>query len=144
MKKLSALALVLIFLSLSVFGAEGSVRAFFPSTRTVGRLPVDSTIGQTAQPDSSDVHDLVSRALASEYSFEWTETFLHPDVRGSLVSLFGTWLSENLPASEPLLSVSHRNSDGSFGLNVRVGDSCMAFIVDGDFIVSMKRLESDK
>ncbi len=141
MKKFVAFALLLFVLCVPTFSS--SVRSYLPSNVKVANLPVDSVIGKLAEPDSSETHELLQRALKSEYSFEWTETYLREDVRQSLVSLFGPWFSENLPAAEVLLSVSHSNSDGSVGLNARVGSSCMSFIIDGGFIVSMKLLSED-
>ena len=141
MKKFMVSAFLSLVLCASVLGS--SVRSFLPSNTRVPSLPVDSVIGQVAEPDSTSAHELLWRALASEYSFEWTETCLRDDVRQSLVSLFGPWLSEHLPSAEVLLSVSHANSDGSIGIDARVGDSCMSFIVDGVRIVSMKLLAAD-
>ncbi len=142
MKKIIVLALLFILLCAPAFSS--SVREYLPSNVKVSTLPVDSVIGQLADPDSSEAHELLGRALASEYSFEWTETYIREDVRQSLVSLFGSWLSEHLQAGQILLSISHTNSDGSVGLNARVGDSCMSFIIDGGFIVSMKLISEDK
>ncbi len=142
MKKYIAIALLFVVLCVPAFSA--SVRSYLPSKTRVASLPLDSVIGQVAERDSSTSHELVYKALSEEYSFQWAETYLREDVRQSLISLFGSWLSEHLPAEDVLLSVSHGNSDGSVGLNARVGGSCMSFIVEGDLIVSMKLISDDK
>ncbi len=140
-KKTVVLAMIILSLSAPAFCADAtSVRIGLPAASKTSLLPVDSVIGQVVQPDSSDVHVLLHKALTAEYGFEWTETYLREDVRPSLVSLFGSWFAENLPAKEMLMSASHANSDGSVGLNVRVGSSCMSFILEGGQIVSMRAL----
>ena len=122
------------------FAAE-PVRIFFPASRTGEPvLPVDSVIGQTAGASSSEFHILVSKALRSPYSFEWTEKYLREDVRAALTRLYGPWLSENLPASSFLLSAVHENGDGSTGMNIRINGACFAIVVSGGQIVSVTKL----
>ena len=78
--------------------------------------------------------------LCESYSFEWTESHIAEQVRSAVVRLFGTWLSEHLGESDYILSVANANSDGSYGINVRAKDSCMAFVLKDDQIISMKQL----
>ncbi len=140
MKKNLVLAMLMMLLCVSAFCAESSVRTGLPSLASSPQLPLDSMIGQVTSPDASDEHALLYRALSQEFSFEWTETYIREDVRAAIVDLFGPWLSSVLPASDLLMSVSHKNADGSIGLNVRVGESCMSFVLLDGLIVSMKEL----
>ena len=137
----TAASVLFVFMCLVFCYAAEPVRVFFPASRTGEPvLPVDSVIGQTVGSSSSEFHILVSKALRSPYSFEWTEKYIREDVRGALTRLYGPWLSENLPASSFLLSVSHENGDGSKGMNIRVNGACFAIVVSGGQIVSVTRL----
>lgn len=135
-KRFSAI-LILMFVSCLLFAAE--IRVAFPAAH-IGNviLPVDSEIGQLAEEDSHEAVAVLAAALREEYSFEWTETHIHESVRASLVKLFGSWFSENLPASAILFSVPHENPDGTVGVNVRIGESCVSFILEGNQIISMR------
>ncbi|MBO4409911.1 MAG: hypothetical protein J5775_04075 [Spirochaetales bacterium] len=139
-KRLSFVMVLMVFCG-GLACAQTTVRTFFPATRTGSSvLPVDSVIGQTADSSSSQFHLLVAKALRSEYSYEWTQKYIREDVRAALIRLFGDWLSANLPAKGFLLSVLHTNADGSVGINIRVGETCLAVVVADGQIVSMTRL----
>ena len=141
MKKRKVLAIALILVL--AFGAlhADEVRVEFPKMHDrTSILPVDSVIGQIADESSDPAVHALSLALKEEYSFEWTQNHIAEESRASLVKLFGTWFSENLPSGETLFSVPHVNSDGTIGVNVRIGSSCMAFLLQGNMIVSMRLL----
>ena len=139
-KALSLLFLILI--PLCAFAEDvSSVRTAFPSRASkAGILPVDRTIGQTCSPDESEVHRILYGMLGEPYSLEWTESHIAEDVRAALVRLFGSWLSDHLGTSDIIMSVGNGNSDGSFGISVRMDGSCIAFVLKDSLIVSMKEL----
>ena len=141
MMKRKVLASVLVLLiALGVLSAA-EVRVEFPRNHSDSvMLPVDAVIGQTADRDSDGVLQSLALALKEEYSFEWTQNHIAEQSRASLVRLFGTWFSENLPADTVLFSVPLVNADGTVGVNVRIGSSCMAFLLQGNMIVSMRLL----
>ena len=116
------------------------VRIFLPSQATSEAYPVDKVIGQTCPNSETQAHKALFSMLCESYSFEWTESHIAEQVRSAVVRLFGTWLSEHLGESDYILSVANANSDGSYGINVRAKDSCMAFVLKDDQIISMKQL----
>ena len=126
-----------MLVSCLLFGAE--IRVSFPSAHTGNViLPVDSEIGQLADEGLHEAVVVLATALREEYSFEWTESHIHESVRASLVKLFGSWFSENLPVSSVLFSAPHENPDGTVGVNVRIGESCVSFLLEGNQIISMR------
>ncbi len=132
---------VLVILPLCA-ATQSSVRTSLPANATwTGVLPVDSSIGQTAEPDSDEAHSVLYAALREEYSFDWTETHIAEDVRAALVRLFDKWLSTHLPCTDILMSVSRSNADGSTSITVRTGDSCMSFVLSDGLIVSMREAD---
>ena len=134
------LAVLMILLALSPLFA-GEVRVAMPQNRSGSpMLPVDTVIGQVADENSDGAVRKLASALREEYSFEWTQTHIAEEYRASLVKLFGSWFSETLPVSNVLFSVPYVNSDGTVGVNVRIGQVCMAFLLSGNQIVSMRQL----
>ena len=140
MKK--SFAALLLILLVSVCGVSASeIRIVMPQNRSGSMmLPVDSVIGQLADEDSDAAVRSLASALKQEYSFEWTQEHISEEFRASLVKLFGTWFSENLPVAGALFSVPYVNGNGTVGVNVRIGTVCMAFLLDGNQIVSMRLL----
>lgn len=144
-KRSAALALS-ILLTVSghmVFASDSapSVRTVLPESATVRMLPVDGKIGQIADWNSSREHLLLDQALGQPYSVQWVETYVEESMRSALVRMFGSWLSSHLPAKDAILSVAHGNPDGSVGINVRVKDSCMSFIILDAKIIAMRLLD---
>ena len=138
-KALLTAVLILLIVFPALYADE--VRVVFPKNRSESpMLPVDSVIGQLADENSDASVYSLALALREEYSFGWTETHIAEQYRSSLVKLFGTWFSENLPVSEALFSAPYLNNDGTVGVNVRIGTSCMTFLLDGNQIVSMRLL----
>ena len=134
------LAVLLILLAFFPLFA-GEVRIAMPQNRSGSpMLPVDAVIGQIAEEDSDEAVRKLASALREEYSFEWTQAHIAEEYRASLIKLFGAWFSETLPVSTVLFSVPHVNSDGTVGVNVRIGQVCMAFLLSGNQIVSMRQL----
>ncbi len=144
MKKRRAVVAVLMLILVSVFLPAAEIRSALPALHGSSViLPSDSVLGQVGDDDSCDSVSLLAKAFREPYSFEWTETYLHESVRSSLVKLFGSWFSENLPSEEPVFSVPYYNADGTVGVNVRFTFSCVAFILDGSQIVSMRILSEE-
>ena len=139
MKKRRTVVAVLLLILVSVFLPAAEIRSALPALHgSTAILPSDSVLGQVGDDDSCDAVSLLAKAFKEPYSFEWTETYLHESVRSSLVKLFGSWFSENLPSEEMIFSVPYFNADGTVGVNVRFTFSCVAFILDGSQIVSMR------
>ncbi len=138
-RKVLACALILVLAFGALFADE--VRIEFPKLhdRTC-ILPLDSVIGQIADVSSDSTVHVLALALQEEYSFEWTQNHIAEESRASLVKLFGSWFSEHLPSGEALFSMPHVNGDGTVGVNVRIGSSCMAFLLQENMIVSMRLL----
>lgn len=133
--------LALMCVALCAFAAEKqTVRTALPSKASAVLLPVDRTIGQTCSCTETEAHQALFDMLKEPYSFEWTESHIAEDVRTALVRLFGDWLSNHLGSSDILMSVANDNSDGSCGISVRIADSCMAFVLKENMIISMREL----
>ena len=140
MKKRLVTVVLLILFALAGLHAD-EIRVDLPKNRSGSLvLPVDSVIGQTADFDVNENVQELYKALKEEYSFDWTVKYIAEHARASLVKLFGTWFSENLPVGDALFSLPFVNADGTVGVNVRVGSTCMAFLLEGNQIVSMRLL----
>ena len=142
-KRLLRFIAMIVMLAISPAFAldSGSVRVIMPSmTSGSPILPFDRIIGQVVEPDCDETHIILYDALSENYTFEWTESHIAPEVRQALVHLFDQWFSTHLPCEGFLMSVSHVNADGSTGINVRSGDSCMAFVLSEGMIISMKEM----
>ena len=143
-KRRTAVAVLMLILVSSIVGAA-EIRSALPALHgTAAILPSDSVLGQLGDDDSCEAVSLLAKAFREPYSFEWTETYLHESVRSSLVKLFGSWFSENLPGEEMVFSVPYFNADGTVGVNVRFPFSCVAFILDGAQIVSMRIISEEQ
>ena len=144
MKKRRAIVAVLMLILVSSILPAAEIRSALPALHgSTAILPSDSVLGQVGDDDSCDAVSLLAKAFKEPYSFEWTETYLHESVRSSLVKLFGSWFSENLPGEEMVFSVPYYNADGTVGVNVRFLQSCVAFILDGSQIVSMRIISEE-
>ena len=140
MKKSFLAAVLMILFALAGLYAD-EIRVELPQNRTGNLImPVDSVIGQTADRNVNENVQELYKAFREEYSFEWTEKHIAEEARASLVKLFGSWLSENLPIGDALFSLPYVNADGTVGVNVRVGSSCLAILLSGNQIVSMRLL----
>ena len=139
MKKRRTVFAVLMLILVSSILPAAEIRSALPALHgSTAILPSDSVLGQVGDDDSCEAVSLLAKAFREPYSFEWTETYLHESVRSSLVKLFGSWFSENLPSEEMIFSVPYFNADGTVGVNVRFLQSCVAFLLDGPQIVSMR------
>ena len=144
MKKRRTVVAVLMLILVSSILPAAEIRSALPALHgSTAILPSDSVLGQVGDDDSCDAVSLLAKAFKEPYSFEWTETYLHESVRSSLVKLFGSWFSENLPGEEMVFSVPYYNADGTVGVNVRFLQSCVAFILDGSQIVSMRIISEE-
>ncbi|MBR1583461.1 MAG: hypothetical protein IJ663_06925 [Spirochaetales bacterium] len=144
MKKRRAIVAVLMLILVSSILPAAEIRSALPALHgSTAILPSDSVLGQIGDDDSCEAVSLLAKAFREPYSFEWTETYLHESVRSSLVKLFGSWFSENLPSQEMIFSVPYFNADGTVGVNVRFTLSCVAFILDGSQIVSMRIISEE-
>jgi len=115
----------LILLSLSVFPlfCASDLDSFLISKHSGNVLPVDKSLGQTADPQSTDAHKALSEALKHEYSFEWLETYLVPAFRKTAASIWSGKLSSILPAKQFVMSLGKSNADSSVSISVRIVDS---------------------
>ena len=145
MKKRRTVFAVLMLILVSSILPAAEIRSALPALHGSSvNLPSDSVLGQIGDDDSCDAVSLLAKAFREPYSFEWTETYLHESVRSSLVKLFGSWFSENLPSEEMIFSVPYFNADGTVGVNVRFLQSCVAFLLDGPQIVSMRIISEEQ
>ena len=145
MKKRRTVFAVLMLILVSSILPAAEIRSALPALHgSTTILPSDSVLGQIGDDDSCEAVSLLAKAFREPYSFEWTETYLHESVRSSLVKLFGSWFSENLPSEEMIFSVPYFNADGTVGVNVRFLQSCVAFLLDGPQIVSMRIISEEQ
>ena len=139
-KALVCLIFVLVFSFAFADDEQTPIRVYLPSQASKTVYPVDKVIGQTCSVTETETHKALFSMLCESYSFEWTQSHIAEPERSAIVKLFGSWLSEHLGFSDYTLSVANANSDGSFGINVRAKDSCMAFVLKDNLIISMKEL----
>lgn len=138
--KRALLAIAVLLLGMACFA---DIRTELPSHRRdgLGLLPVDSHIGVIVQPDASEAHSFLSRALSTgEYGYEWMEGFVFSDSRSEVSAVLGPWLSDNIPLEGFLMSQELGNGDGSVSINVRAGDDCVCFVVE---LVSLVDIEGE-
>ena len=100
-------------------------------------LPVDSVMGQLVEPDETVFHAFLKEAICSEFGYEWLETYVEPNSKVAIAELFTQFLSENLPASDFVMSALSQNGDGSVSISVRINSTVVDFVVDGSYIVAM-------
>lgn len=138
-KKMKKVLIVLSLLFIPSFVFCSNVRISLPSKSLNEQpvLPVDSNMGQTVQTDDTIFHSFLSQAISSEFGYEWLETYVLPDSRASIAEVFSTFLSENLPARNFVMSALSQNGDGSVSISVRFGSKIASFVVDGSFIVAL-------
>lgn len=119
MKKL---VFFLILLSLVLFQGfcETDLQSFLSSQHSNSVLPIDKTIGKTADEENSDAHKALAQALGQEYSFEWLETYLAASFRETAASIWSERLSSILPAKEFVMSLGKANADSSISISVRL------------------------
>lgn len=128
--KRALLATIVLLLGMACFA---DIRTGLPSHRRegLGQLPVDSRIGVIVQPDASEAHSFLTKALsAGGYGYEWMESFVLEASRSDVSTVLGPWLSDNLPLSGFLMSQASDNGDGSVSINVRAGDDAVCFVVE--------------
>ncbi len=99
---------------------ETDLQSFLSSRHSNSVLPVDKTIGQTADEDNSEAHKALAQALGQEYSFEWLETYLAVSFRETAASIWSERLSSILPAKEFVMSLGKANADSSISISVRL------------------------
>lgn len=99
---------------------ESDLQSFLSSQHSNSVLPIDKTIGQTADEDNSEAHKALEQALRQEYSFEWLESYLAPSFRETAASIWSEKLSSLLPATEFVMSLGKANADSSISISVRL------------------------
>ena len=99
---------------------ESSRDSFLNSTHRNDVLPVDSVLGQTADPEGSENHKALEKALSEEFSFEWLETYLSPSFKETAAKLWSERLSSILPAGQFVMSAARNNADESVSISVRL------------------------
>lgn len=121
-KKLIAFfAVALCFFVLSA--QDNDSRTFFVDKKVFSVYPIDSSIGQTVSPYSTDNHSVLYEALSKAYDFDWTEKYINEQMRKSITAVYSTLLSEILPCKNVLFSREHRNADESITISVKLQDS---------------------
>ena len=112
----------LILFSLVLFEGfcETDLQSFLSSRHSNSVLPVDKTIGQTADEDNSEAHKALTQALGQEYSFDWLETYLAASFRETAANIWSERLSSLLPATEFVMSLGKANADSSVSISVRL------------------------
>ena len=105
-------------------------------------LPVDSVMGQIAQPNETVFHSFLAEVIYSEFGYQWLETYVEPNSKAAIAELFTQFLSENLPASNFVMSALSQNGDGSVSISVRINSTVIDFVVDGSYIVAMSLKKS--
>lgn len=112
----------LILFSLVLFQGfcESDLQSFLSSQHSNTVLPIDKTIGQTADEDNSEAHKALAQALGQEYSFEWLESYLAPSFRETAANIWSEKLSSLLPAKEFVMSLGKANADSSISISVRL------------------------
>ncbi len=139
MIKIKKALIVLSLLFIPSFAFCSNVRIFLPSQGLSKEsvLPIDLDMGQTVQTDDTVFHSFLAEAISLEFSYEWLETYVHPNSRASIAEVFSSFLSENLPAKNFVMSALSYNGDGSVSISVRFGSEIVSFVVDGSFIVAL-------
>ena len=100
-------------------------------------LPVDGVIGQIVQTDETIFHSFLASAISSDFGYEWLETYVNPDSRAAISSVFSSFLSENLPAKDFVMSALSQNGDGSVSISARINSNIVDFVIDGSYLVAM-------
>lgn len=138
MKKISAVLFFLI-ICFCLFAEETSPRVYFPSLVNDHLLPESASIGQV--DERSKEHAFMKEMLGKEFTYEWVVEYIPEDRRKAVIQLFGSWLAENLPMSEIVMSVGFENADSSVSINVKGKTGGMCFCVLDHQIIAMGRLK---
>lgn len=125
------------------FGSNTRISLVTLSLEQKPLLPVDSVMGQLVQPDETIFHSLLAKAISSEFGYQWLETFVNPDSKAAIAEVFTSFLSENLPAKDFIMSALSQNGDGSVSISVRINSQVVDFVVDGSYIVAMSIKKSE-
>ncbi len=139
-KKVVTVFLLIILFSVSLLSAD-TLREHLVSAHRESVFPVDSLIGQTVDPSSSNELTLLARALSEEFSFEWTETYLEENTRVGILENMTNTLTSLLPQSQALFSQPFKNGDDSISVSVRFVDGGMvlSFVILGEKIIAIAR-----
>ena len=138
MKKISAV-LFLLIACFCVFAEESSPRVYFPSLVNDHLLPESASIGQI--DERTKEHAFMKEMLGKEFTYEWIVEYIPEGMRKAIIQLFGSWLAENLPMSELVMSVASENADSSVSINVKGKNGGMCFCVLAHQIIAMGNLE---
>lgn len=93
-------------------------------------LPIDSKIGSIVQANATVYHAFLYSALSCEYSFEWIDKYISGTSQKVISEIYGTYLAENLPFKEFLMSSMFENANKSISINVRNGEDVFCFVIE--------------
>lgn len=100
-------------------------------------LPVDGEIGQVVQPEATSYHSLLKQAITSEFGYEWLEMYVNSASRAAIAEVFTSFLSENLPAKNFVMSALSQNGDKSVSISVRFEQAIVDFVLMDSQIVAL-------
>lgn len=93
-------------------------------------LPIDSKIGSIVQANATVYHAFLYSVLSCEYSFEWIDKYVSDTSQKVISEIYGTYLAENLPFKEFLMSSMFENANKSISINVRNGEDVFCFVIE--------------
>lgn len=140
-KRFFTIFLLLVLLSFSCFcddlsnsEAQNSIKVALPAKYNLQNrlLPQDAKIGNIVQANSSIYHAFLYTALSCEYSYEWTQKYISETSQKVISEIYGTYLSENLPFKNFLMSSMFENANQSISINVRNGEDVFCFVIGND------------
>lgn len=93
-------------------------------------LPMDAKIGSIVQANATVYHTFLYSALSCEYSFEWIDKYISTSSQKVISEIYGTYLAENLPFKEFLMSSMFENANKSISINVHNGEDVFCFVIE--------------
>ncbi len=139
MNKVKKFFILFSLLLIPAVGFCANIRISLPvlSSEENPVLPVDSVMGQIVQPNETVFHSFLKEALSSEFGYEWLEKYVKAESKAAISEVFSSFLGENLPLKNFVMSALSQNSDGSVSISVRFNSKVVDFVVDGSYIVAM-------
>ena len=139
MNKVKKFFILFSLLLIPAVGFCANIRISLPvlSSEENPVLPVDSVMGQIVQPNETVFHSFLKEALSSEFGYEWLEKYVKAECKVAISEVFSSFLGENLPLKNFVMSALSQNGDGSVSISVRFNSKVVDFVVDGSYIVAM-------
>ena len=139
MNKVKKFFILFSLLLIPAVGFCANIRISLPalSSEENSVLPVDSVMGQIVQPNETVFHSFLKETLSSEFGYEWLEKYVKTESKAAISEVFSSFLGENLPLKNFVMSALSQNGDGSVSISVRFNSKVVDFVVDGSYIVAM-------